>query len=101
MSFEVKKRKWLFCDLNLVCGECGNVGAGKLTNKGFGGTVPYVCPKCGNEGLSGSGKGAGSLECYTDQFKILFTKEEQANLDKYQKKLNDEYNEEWHIKKVN
>jgi len=66
-----KSRKWFKIDLNIKCINCKNIGAGKLSNIGFGGTVPYYCPKCGKSGLVH----LGGLEGY----KKAFTKLKEEN----------------------
>lgn len=60
--------KWFTFNPTLKCRKCGNLGAGQKTNKGPGGTVPYVCKSCGNYGLVLCGGGGRLLEGYTDQF---------------------------------
>ena len=48
------------------CLNCGNIGAGKNTNVGFGGTIPWICPKCNSCGLLING-----LEGYKRMFKEI------------------------------
>lgn len=66
-NWETKERDYVSVNINISCDCCGNIGAGKLSNIGPGGTVPWVCPACGNSGLADF----GGLEGYKKGFTSL------------------------------